>query len=143
LINDTKNLRTLAEAATPGPWTTDWAEHDAPYQDVRIGTKLRNVCLVWMDDAPVRDYNEQQTVSAAYIAACSPDVLLSLLDALERKDAAIKKCYSEVIRGLADVVNVHTPDKLFDLDAIPRDPVMVIVSRIKTSMDAITKEIGT
>lgn len=63
-----------------------------------------------------------------------------ITDALERKDAAIKKCYSEVIRGLADVVNVHTPDKLFDLDAIPRDPVMAIVSRIKTSMEAITKE---
>jgi len=70
------------------------------------------------------------------------DECRALLDALERKDAAIKKCYSEVIRGLADVVNVHTPDKLFDLDAIPRDPVMAIVSRIKTSMEAITKEIG-
>lgn len=67
--------------------------------------------------------------------------LASALDALERKDAAIKKCYGEVIRGLADVVNVHTPDKLFDLDAIPRDPVMAIVSRIKTSMDDITKEL--
>ena len=72
----------------------------------------------------------------------STDIIKELLDALERKDAAIKKCYSEVIRGLADVVNVHTPDKLFDLDAIPRDPVMAIVSRIKTSMEAITKEIG-
>ena len=90
-------------------------------------------------------FNERRAQDAynaafAAIAACSPDVVLALLDALERKDAAIKKCYSEVIRGLADVVNVHTPDKLFDLDAIPRDPVMAIVSRIKTSMEAITKE---
>ena len=131
---NTKNLRTLALDATPGPWECHW----------KLEWSVRNATqnpMVYVYGG--RDGKNASEKDSEYIAACSPDVVLALLDALERKDSAIKKCYGEVIRGLADVVNVHTPDKLFDLDAIPRDPVMAIVSRIKTSMDAITKEIGT
>jgi len=133
---DTKHLRVLAEAATPGPWMRLFGERTV-YDRMEDG--CRGIPIVRSDCSPP---TQKEAANIDYIAACSPDVLLALLDALERKDAAIKKCYSEVIRGLADVVNVHTPDKLFDLDAIPRDPVMAIVSRIKTSMEAITKEIG-
>jgi len=133
---DTKHLRTLAEAATPGPWMRLFGERTV-YDRMEDG--CRGIAIVRSDYSPP---TQKEAANIDYIAACSPDVVLALLDALERKDAAIKKCYSEVIRGLADVVNVHTPDKLFDLDAIPRDPVMAIVSRIKTSMEAITKEIG-
>ena len=58
-------LRKLAEAATPGPWS--W-ERDGCYGDVvmkglRFTTSQRN---------------------AAYIAAASPDVVLGLLDEIER-----------------------------------------------------------
>lgn len=131
---DTKNLRTLAEAATPGPWGM---------REIDPDDRAWGACeVIGIDGAVFVSTHVGCVADACYIATFNPKTILSLLDALERKDAAIKKCYSEVIRGLADVVNVHTPDKLFDLDAIPRDPVMAIVSRIKTSMEAITKEIG-
>lgn len=43
--------------------------------------------------------------------------------------------YLATIKALASMVNVHTPDKLFDLDAIPRDPIMEQVVRIRAAMD--------
>ena len=43
--------------------------------------------------------------------------------------------YLATIKALASMVNVHTPDKLFDLDAIPRDPIMKQVVRIRAAMD--------
>ena len=44
---------------TPGPWTTDEADHDEPYQDIRIQAGKRGICRVWIDDAPVHDYNAE------------------------------------------------------------------------------------
>ena len=43
--------------------------------------------------------------------------------------------YSKVIKALAAIVTVHTPDNLFDLDAIPRDPVMGLVQQIRVAID--------
>ena len=103
---DTKHLRVLAEAATPGPWMRLFGERTV-YDRMEDG--CRGIPIVRSDCSPP---TQKEAANIDYIAACSPDV-----------------------------VNVHTPDKLFDLDAIPRDPVMAIVSRIKTSMEAITKEL--
>lgn len=63
---------------TPGPWRTDEDEHDAPYQDIRIKAANRTVCKVWIDDAPVHDYNAEQEANARLIAAAP-----QLLDALQ------------------------------------------------------------
>jgi hypothetical protein len=75
---------------TPGPWATDEADHDAPYQDIKIKAgKHRTVCTVWIDDAPVRDFNAEQAANARLIAA-APDLLealTKLLDMHERCDA--------------------------------------------------------
>ena len=43
--------------------------------------------------------------------------------------------YSKVIKALDAIVTVHTPDNLFDLDAIPRDPVMGLVQQIRVAID--------
>ena len=51
-----------------------------------------------------------------------------------------QKCYSAIIKALAAMVNVHTPDKLFDPNAIPRDPVMDQITRIKIAIDAYSKD---
>lgn len=59
---------------TPGPWTTNHSEHDAPYQDIKIKTEHRTVATVWIDDAPVHDYNAEQEANAKLIAA-APDLL--------------------------------------------------------------------
>ena len=47
-----------------------------------------------------------------------------------------QKCYSAIIKALAAMATVHTPDTLFDLDAIPRDPIMDHITRIKSAIDA-------
>jgi hypothetical protein len=63
---------------TPGLWTTDEAAHDAPYQDIKIKAgKHHTVCTVWIDDAPVRDFNAAQRANARLIAA-APDLLEKL-----------------------------------------------------------------
>ena len=53
----------------------------------------------------------------------------------EQETLAWRETYGKIIKALAAIVNVHTPDKLFDLDAIPRDPVMVFVQQIKVALD--------
>lgn len=56
---------------TKGPWTTDEDDHDAPYQHIKIKAgKHRTVCTVWIDDAPVRDFNTEQQANARRIVAC-------------------------------------------------------------------------
>jgi hypothetical protein len=55
---------------TPGPWTTDEADHDAPYQNIKIQASNRTICTVWIDDAPVRDFNTEQQANARRIVAC-------------------------------------------------------------------------
>ncbi len=67
---------------TPGPWSTDEAEHDEPYQDINIRAGSRPICRVWKDDAPVRDYNAEQDADAKLIAA-APDLLEALEDLLQ------------------------------------------------------------
>jgi len=63
---------------TPGPWTTNEADHDAPYQDIKIkASKHHTVCTVWIDDAPVHDFNALQEANARLIAA-APDLLFQL-----------------------------------------------------------------
>lgn len=60
---------------TPGPWATDEDDHDAPYQDIKIEAgKHHTICTVWIDDAPVRDFNAEQQANARLIAA-APELL--------------------------------------------------------------------
>lgn len=84
---DTKNLRTLAEAATPGPWIAAGPSYGKPLPEFYN-------CVVPDDGTDGPDDICSDTLTsedALYIAACSPDVLLALLDALDRKDAALTK----------------------------------------------------
>lgn len=60
---------------TPGPWATDEDDHDAPYQNINIEAgKHHTICTVWIDDAPVRDFNAEQQANARLIAA-APELL--------------------------------------------------------------------
>jgi hypothetical protein len=62
----------------------------------------------------------------------------ALEEALEQEQGepvAWRETHGKVIKALAGIVNVHTPDNLFDLDAIPRDPVMALVQNIKFALD--------
>jgi hypothetical protein len=92
---------------TPGPWQTDQAEHDAPYQDIRIHAGKGSICCVWIDDAPLHDYNAEQRANARLIAA-APELLEALkrlmsetttmqdaLEAAQQARAAIAKAEGE------------------------------------------------
>ena len=67
-----KELRKLAEAATPGPWATLLLANGA---DVRAPHASGGSC--WVAETRSND-------DAAYIAAASPDVVLRLLDVVEK-----------------------------------------------------------
>jgi hypothetical protein len=56
----------------------------------------------------------------------------------EQEPVAWRETYGKIIKALAGIVTLHTPDKLFDLDAIPRDPVMHLVQQIKAALDGYT-----
>ena len=87
---DTKHLRTLAEAATPGPWMRLFGERTV-YDRMEDG--CRGIAIVRSDYSPP---TQKEAANIDYIAACSPDVLLALLDALERKDAEIEALQARV-----------------------------------------------
>lgn len=84
-------LRALAEAATPGPWDVRVA-YDADNGVVDPNTYVApgyydniGIYSASADKWPAAcdEYNIFERNDAAYIAAASPDVLLSLLDALD------------------------------------------------------------
>lgn len=123
---DTKHLRTLAEAATPGPWMRLFGERTV-YDRMEDG--CRGIAIVRSDYSPP---TQKEAANIDYIAACSPDVLLALLDALERKDNLLREqltiCkYLSRSICMTDETGADTnPDNIVD-----------------SSIEAITKEIGT
>ena len=123
---DTKHLRTLAEAATPGPWMRLFGERTV-YDRMEDG--CRGIPIVRSDCSPP---TQKEAANIDYIAACSPDVLLALLDALERKDNLLREqltiCkYLSRSICMTDETGADTnPDNIVD-----------------SSIEAITKEIGT
>ncbi len=80
-------LRSLAEAATPGPWTTEnpFDEHftaiAAPDVPEQGSPNIIASCIY--DEADAEDATEAIR-NAAFIAACSPDVILALIGELEQ-----------------------------------------------------------
>ena len=77
---------------TKGPWETDCSDHEQPYLDIKIRAAkkfARTICTVYIDDAPVRDYNDEQYANAARIVACvnalegyNPDAVRDVVEAL-------------------------------------------------------------
>lgn len=86
------DLRRLAEAATPGPWAKQDDGAGSVYVDSRAFAS---------GPEPVAGIVSMSTPDAAYIAACSPDAILALLDERDRLRAELAR-----LRGL--VGNVDT-----------------------------------
>ena len=56
---------------TPEPWFDDRATHDELYQNIKIlGDENRGICWLWIDDAPVDDWNSEQRANANRIVTC-------------------------------------------------------------------------
>lgn len=77
---DTKHLRALAEAATPGPWEAETWTHQFD-DEITFGYVEANECSIW-------DHSGGNTVANAadadYIAAIDPPTLIALLGEIER-----------------------------------------------------------
>ena len=86
-------LRALAEAATPGPWHLATSE---------LENKHAGVCDT--NGRTVVGGLRTLRVNAAYIAAVSPDVVLSLLDRLAAAEAAPLDLDSRLRVTVNDVV---------------------------------------
>jgi hypothetical protein len=71
-------------------------------------------------------------------ALCDSECLYTS-PAIPAEGQAWRDAFSKISHALAAIVNVSTPDKLFDLDAIPRDPVMAQVTTIRSAIDAYGK----
>lgn len=51
-------------------FNTDLEEHDCAYMPIEIRDGTRVICKVYQDDAPLHDYNREQTAYAKRIVAC-------------------------------------------------------------------------
>ncbi len=80
---DLARLKALAEKATKGPWAADIrgrGESGAWVEDISSPSEKHMIC--WGHDYD--DYGGMKPADADYIAACSPDVVLSLIARLEK-----------------------------------------------------------
>jgi hypothetical protein len=75
---------------TPGPWETDCKDHDCIYQDILVRAASRSICKLWIDDAPVHDYNAEQHANAQLIAA-APELLDALRWYVENDDTNVQQ----------------------------------------------------
>ena len=108
---DTKNLRTLALAATPGPWQCHW----------KLEWSVRNATqnpMVYVYGG--RDGKNASEKDSEYIAACSPEVVIQLLDALERKDAALRTCL-DACKCVLEQVRSPPAEVDFAIEAINKE----------------------
>ena len=79
---DRDKLRALARLGPQGPWRLEWV---ASYDDEESA---------WITDGKggvYLDVSDLDADFARYIAAVSPDVVLALLDEMDRLDAALEK----------------------------------------------------
>lgn len=74
---------------TPGPWQVKHSD-DEPYGDIQIIGNGRALAKIWLDDAPVPDYNRQQKANAKLIAAAP-----KLLEALKITYQELSEVYPE------------------------------------------------
>ena len=144
---DTKNLRTLAEAATPGPWTIHTEEVMSPIVAAMELSKLAHGSVFTPVLPMVVGSNDLCTAvtgcgptgvsNAAYIAACSPDVVLALLDALERKDRVLREALEaiEIAKNGLDWFKDSYPHDVNESDAEASE-------QINEAIEAITKELA-
>lgn len=140
---DTKNLRVLAEAATPGPWAYGTFHRLLVVPVVNgLPDKHDAIADLGAGAIPWKDA-EREYQNAAFIAACSPDIVIGLVDALERKDGLLKRA-SEALNESYDIVNHNyvsdwrhgLPTRQAQLDGM-----LAQVKEHSDVIEAITKEI--
>src|SRR5688572_3623792 len=95
---------------TPGPWGTNEHEHDAPYQDIKIKAENHSIATLWIDDAPVHDYNREQHANARLIVA-APDLLKACENALILLDPwSFPALYLQIKKAVAKATGEESHD---------------------------------
>lgn len=93
-------LRELAAKATPGPWRVDYDRRPGGAHQILFG---RGLTLVFMSTSS-DETDDSSDHDAAFIAACDPQTIISLCDALAAQEAldADAQRGQALIDGLAD-----------------------------------------
>ncbi|MFG8819797.1 ead/Ea22-like family protein [Pseudomonas aeruginosa] len=92
-MTDHAELRRVAEAATPGPWSCNrhWAIVGGPILEFTNGAAQQQIAMAcgqsWMRDDELRN-------NAEFIAAANPQAILGLIDEVERLKAELSQCAS-------------------------------------------------
>jgi len=94
-------LEKLAKAATPGKWNFTYTE---PYEAKFIGPKG---ITVWLDDAPVHEFNSQVDNDANYIAAANPDTVLKLIRVARAAQIAMDGVSEDAATYAGEIQNMN------------------------------------
>ncbi|MBW8259144.1 ead/Ea22-like family protein [Pseudomonas aeruginosa] len=93
-MTDTKNLKELAERATPGPWSAAWEEgDDTAWSNLFPVIQAGNGEVVIGNEGFYTDL-EQDKANATFCAAANPQAILGLIDEVERLEAELSQCAS-------------------------------------------------
>ena len=131
---------------------TPWMSYTEDGCDIALGKRMKAINalrqaieqaekqapLAWpLDNQHAERIAERHCVSYEVVQLIAREILTTpqLQQAEKQEPVAWRETHGKVIRALAEIVTVHTPDNLFDLDAIPRDPVMGLVQKIKMAID--------
>ncbi|MFW4762691.1 ead/Ea22-like family protein [Pseudomonas paraeruginosa] len=105
-MTDHAELRRLAKAATPGPWSCNrhWAIVGGPTLEFTNGAAQQQIAMAcwqsWMHEEELRN-------NAAFMAAANPNTILDLLDEIDRL-----KAENEVLRGALHAVQAEVDGNL-------------------------------
>ncbi|MCS8361542.1 ead/Ea22-like family protein [Pseudomonas aeruginosa] len=105
-MTDHAELRRLAKAATPGPWSCNrhWAIVGGPTLEFTNGAAQQQIAMAcwqsWMREEELRN-------NAAFMAAANPKTILALLDEIDRL-----KAENEALRGALQAVQAEVDGNL-------------------------------
>ncbi len=94
-MTDHAELRRLAKAATPGPWSCNrhWAIVGGPTLEFTNGAAQQQIAMAcwqsWMHEEELRN-------NAAFIASANPKTILALLDEIDRLKAENERLLDEL-----------------------------------------------
>ncbi|MDI4068200.1 ead/Ea22-like family protein [Pseudomonas aeruginosa] len=106
IMTDHAELRRLAKAATPGPWSCNrhWAIVGGPTLEFTNGAAQQQIAMAcwqsWMREEELRN-------NAAFMAAANPKTILALLDEIDRL-----KAENEALRGALHAVQAEVDGNL-------------------------------
>ena len=96
-MTDTKELRKLAEAATPGPW--NYYDDSLSTGRIEIVAPGKTVTRIY------RSVPEEDGANAEFIAAANPQTIIALLDTIEAQAAEIERLKASFTNELDSLSN--------------------------------------